>query len=271
MTERLLPRRWTVSTIVLTCGVVLGLVLCYLLAIPFILAIVGSVTLAVLFTPLDTRMRMALRSTGLAAAATVAVVAVIVVVPAFMVVGTLLSEADRSAVLVRSLIDSGTWMRGIERRPWLLSTLRLVNERLDIPELLKGVTSWLAGWSSAFVQGSVTGMLSLMLTFYFLFYLLRDREAIRAAVEDALPLSHAEFAGLADRVVNTIFATVLGMTAVAALQGILGGAMFWLPAPLFWGVLMGLLAVVPFLGAFVIWRRRPCSWHWPAISGRRRY
>ena len=32
--------------------------------------------------------------------------------------------------------------------------------------------------------------------------------------------------------------------------------MFWwldLPAPLFWGVLMGLLAIVRFLGAFVIW------------------
>ena len=32
--------------------------------------------------------------------------------------------------------------------------------------------------------------------------------------------------------------------------------MFWwleIPAPLFWGVVMGLLAVVPFLGAFVIW------------------
>jgi len=32
--------------------------------------------------------------------------------------------------------------------------------------------------------------------------------------------------------------------------------MFWwldLPAPLFWGVLMGLLAIVPFLGALVIW------------------
>lgn len=26
-----------------------------------------------------------------------------------------------------------------------------------------------------------------------------------------------------------------------------------LPAPVFWGVVMGLVAVVPFLGAFVIW------------------
>ena len=95
-----------------------------------------------------------------------------------------------------------------------------------------------------------------MLMFYFLFYLLRDREEITRAAEDALPLSGPEFATLKDRVTNTIHATVLGMAAVSVIQGILGGAMFWwlgLPAPVFWGVLMGLLAVVPFLGAFVIW------------------
>jgi hypothetical protein len=36
----------------------------------------------------------------------------------------------------------------------------------------------------------------------------------------------------------------------------LGGLVFWwlnLPAPAFWGLIMGLLAIVPTLGAFVIW------------------
>jgi predicted PurR-regulated permease PerM len=186
----------------------------------------------------------------------VAVVALIVVVPAFLVIGTLLNEADRSAALIRSLIDSETWMRAIESHPRLAPLLRLINERFDIPDLVKAGTSWLAGWSGAFVQGSFAGLISLMLTFYFLFYLLRDRETIRAAIEEALPLSGAEFSKLAGRVVDTIFATVLGMAAVAMLQGVLGGMMFWwlgLPAALFWGVVMGLLAVVPFLGAFVIW------------------
>ena len=71
-----------------------------------------------------------------------------------------------------------------------------------------------------------------------------------------MPLSAPEFTTLKRRVTSTIHATVLGMAAVSVIQGILGGAMFWwlgLPAPVFWGVLMGLLAVVPFLGAFVIW------------------
>jgi predicted PurR-regulated permease PerM len=32
--------------------------------------------------------------------------------------------------------------------------------------------------------------------------------------------------------------------------------MFWLlglPSPVFWGVIMGMLAIVPFLGAFIVW------------------
>jgi hypothetical protein len=115
----------------------------------------------------------------------------------------------------------------MESRPRLAPLLRLINERFDVPDLVKASTSWLAGWSGAFVQGSLSGTLSLMLTFYFLFYLLRDREAIRAAVEEALHLSETEFSRLADRVVNTITATVLGMAAMAILQGFLGGLMFW--------------------------------------------
>lgn len=191
------PRRQTISTVILTCGVVLGLVLCYFVAIPFVPAIVGSFTLSVIFVPLDTRIRKTVGSVGVSAAATVTVVALVVVIPAFVVIGTLLNEADRSAALIGSLIDSQTWSHAMESRPRLAPLLRLINERFDVPDLVKASTSWLAGWSGAFVQGSFSGTLSLMLTFYFLFYLLRDREAIRAAVEEALPLSETEFSRLA--------------------------------------------------------------------------
>jgi predicted PurR-regulated permease PerM len=49
---------------------------------------------------------------------------------------------------------------------------------------------------------------------------------------------------------------VFGTVVAAMAQGTLGGAMFWLLGfsnPLFWGVVMALLAVVPLLGAFVVW------------------
>ena len=61
---------------------------------------------------------------------------------------------------------------------------------------------------------------------------------------------------LFSRVGDTVYATIYGTLAVAAVQGTLGGLMFWwlgLPAPLLWGLVMGVLAVVPVLGAFIVW------------------
>ena len=60
------------------------------------------------------------------------------------------------------------------------------------------------------------------------------------------------FSGISD----TVHATIYGTFTIAVVQGTLGGLMFWwlgLPAPLLWGIVMALLAVVPVLGAFIIW------------------
>ena len=58
------------------------------------------------------------------------------------------------------------------------------------------------------------------------------------------------------RAIDTIHATMYGTVTCAVVQGTLSGMMFWwldLPAPLLWGVVMGLLAVVPVFGAFIVW------------------
>jgi predicted PurR-regulated permease PerM len=63
------------------------------------------------------------------------------------------------------------------------------------------------------------------------------------------------------RVEDTVYATVYGTLAVSAVQGLLGGLMFWwldLPAPLLWGMVMAVLAVIPVLGAFVVWVPAAC-------------
>jgi predicted PurR-regulated permease PerM len=140
--------------------------------------------------------------------------------------------------------------------PALAPAVEWLNERIDIPEMLRTGSGAIAAWGGSVLRGSLEGMVNLLLTFYFLFYLLRDRETALTATADISPLTRDEFDLLATRVAGTIHATVYGTVAVAALQGLLGGLMFWwlgLPAPVLWGVLMGALAVIPFLGAFVIW------------------
>jgi predicted PurR-regulated permease PerM len=51
-------------------------------------------------------------------------------------------------------------------------------------------------------------------------------------------------------------ASVLGTLLLAALQGLLGGLMFWwlgLPAAMLWGFVMFLLSLLPVVGAAVVW------------------
>jgi predicted PurR-regulated permease PerM len=58
------------------------------------------------------------------------------------------------------------------------------------------------------------------------------------------------------QIADTVHATIYGTVVVAGVQGTLGGLMFWwlgLPTPLLWGLVMALLAVVPVLGAFIVW------------------
>lgn len=214
------------SAVLLTAAVSAGVLLCYLIALPFLPAIVWSVTLAILFAPLDNWLRKVLRAHSLAAAATLAVVACIVVVLAMTVIGFLLNEAVDSAPRLQSVFVAENWTRAINNYPRLAPAIHSAVARLNLPDLLQSAAAWLAGWSGSFVQSSFSSVINLLLTFYFLFYFLRDRKQACSVARNMLPLTATEFTRLIDRISSTIFASIYGTTAVAVLQGGLGGAMF---------------------------------------------
>lgn len=261
MTTASTAANWRLQDLVFAGAIVGGAILCYLLATPFLPALVWAGTLAVLFTRFERRLRRRLNSATASSSLTTLIIAGIVVVPTIAVTGTLLNEAVRGAGVVGPMIDAGAWRRALEGHSRLAPILQWLQERIDLPDLARGLTSTLTAWSGSIVRASFSGILNLLLTFYFLFYFLRDGERMVQSTAAVLPLSAAEFETLSSRAVDTVFATAFGTVAMAALQGSLGGLMFWwlgLTAPVFWGVLMALLAVVPFLGAFIVWAPAAC-------------
>jgi len=131
-----------------------------------------------------------------------------------------------------------------------------IEREIDLPGTAKSLTSWPSATAGSIVKGSVFQVISFVLIFYLLFFFLRDPHAGTAAIRSISPLSDTEMTRLYRRVSDTIHATVYGTLAVSTVQGVLGGLMFWwlgLPGALLWGVVMALLAVVPVLGAFVVW------------------
>jgi predicted PurR-regulated permease PerM len=234
----------------------LGIYLCGLLAAPFLPALAWALALAVLFAPFQKWLESKLAHSGLAAMIAVTVIALIVVVPAVFVAQKLVVQAVKGAQLIESKVSSGEWRRAIEAQPRLAPIADKIEQDLDLQDSVKTLTSWLSTTAGSIVTGSVFQAVNFCIIFYLLFFFLRDRRAALHSLRYLSPLSKAEMEQMFERISGTINATVYGTLAVSAIQGLLGGLMFWwlgLPAPLLWGVVMAILAVIPVLGAFVVW------------------
>lgn len=248
--------RTRVQTAVLATATVLGIYLCYRLAVPFLPALAWAVALAVLFAPLQRRIESRLKRPALAAIVSVLIVGVIVVVPVTFLGRQLVMQAAQGAEVVETKVKSGEWRRALDAQPQLAPIADFIEQQIDLPGTLKTFTTWLSTTAGSIVKGSVFQLIGFFLTFYLLFFFLRDSRAILQSLRSLSPLSDTEMDRLFGRIDDTIHATVYGTLAVAAMQGFLGGLMFWwlgLSAPLLWGVVMAILAVVPLLGAFIVW------------------
>ena len=105
-------------------------------------------------------------------------------------------------------------------------------------------------------QGAADFFLGLLVMLYLLFFLLRDGSALIKRIQDAIPLPPEQERDLFNKFTTSSARPSRAAFFVAALQGALGGLIFWLlglHAPVLWGVVMGLLALLPAVGAALIW------------------
>lgn len=245
-----------VHALVLLAITGVGIYLCLWMSLPFVPALAWALALAVLFAPMQRWLEHRYGRPGLAATACVIAAGILVVVPVMFVADRIAGEVAKWALAVNLLVESGEWRRALEAHPVVAAAVQWIDDQFDLPEVAKGGATWVSVVARSFVQGSFMHLVGLILAFYMLFYFLRDRASALKSLRGMSPLASGDMNRIFTAVGETVHATVYGTFVVAAVQGTLGGLMFWwlgLPAPILWGVVMGLLAVVPVLGAFVIW------------------
>ena len=245
-----------VQTLVLMLATILGIYLCYQLAVPFLSVLVWALTLAVMFTPLQRWLESKLIHPNLAALTSILLIGLIVIIPTLLIGEQLLTQVVKGSQLVETRLNSGEWRRMLETQPQLASIVTKIDQYVNFPDIIKTLNTKLGNAAGDIVKGSIFQLIGLILVFYMLFFLLRDRHWALKSITSLSPLSKAEMDKLFNRVGDTIHATVYGTFAIAAVQGTLGGLMFWwleLPAPFLWGMVMSFLAIVPMLGASIVW------------------
>ncbi len=231
--------------------------LCWWLVKPFVPAIIWALVLTVLAHPLHDRLDVPLRRwPSLSAALSVIVVTVAIALPATLLVRQVGSEAISSIDSARKLFDTDRWKLVIERFPQLEPVTRWIRREIDIDEQVKEATGGVAKGVRGALEKVMDASITALVTLFLLFYFLRDKYRILRAVEQLVPLSPGETGKVRDSIRDTLAAVVFGTLAVAVAQGTLGGLMFWwldLPAPLLWGSVMAILAILPLFGAALIW------------------
>ena len=184
----------------------------------------------------------------------VILIGALVVVPVLLVSGRIIEAVGGGAVAVRDKLASGEWRQVTENDELLAPVSRWVALMDFDGALEESVTAWLLYQRNICERvGTKCGrphrdLLSAVL------FPAGSRGGSELVSRDVSALK-LEMELLFDRVADTVRATLYG-TDGTVVQGTLGGLMFgWLglPMPVFWGVVMGLLAIVPMLGAFVVW------------------
>src|SRR5208282_6273839 len=234
----------------------LGIYLCYRLAQPCIPSLVWAGALALVFTPLHRWIEARLRRPNLAAAVSLTIIGLLVVVPATWFAQQLAQQATMVPENIQRQIAAGKWHVRADEHPQVAHFLAWVEQQVSSPEGAATATIWLKTILSGLVKESAIAAVQVCLTLYFLFYFLRDRVRVLKAIRAVLPLSESETDTLCCRVNDTVHATLYGTLSLSALQGVLGGLMYWwlgVPSPWFWALVAAVFAFVPVVDTFVLW------------------
>jgi predicted PurR-regulated permease PerM len=240
----------------LLAAAAVSLYICYRIVTPFLPALIWAVALAVMAHPVHDWLSRHISLPGAAAFLAVAMVAVVLLGPLVWLSNEVFSEVFSGIDKIQSEASSGRWRRAVERNAKLAPALYWLEKRVNVKEEAKKLADSARERAGPILAGTISSITQLMIALFALFFFLRDRAKVLRSLRSFAPLSEKEINEVFERIRAVIHATIYGTLVVSAVQGALGGLMFWvlgLPAPVLWGTAMAVVAVIPVLGAFVIW------------------
>jgi len=236
------------------------------LLMPFYAAIFWGVMLAILFMPLY---RQLLNKLGgrrnLAALSTLLLCLLGVIAPVTLIAASLVQEGAVFYGAVRSgELDFGGMFEAFVAV--LPASVHGLLERFGVADVsslqtrlsegVVAISQFVAAQALNIGQNTAQFLIGLGIMLYLLYFLLRDGVQLSQHISQAVPLGDVHKRLLLSKFATVVRATIKGNVAVAAVQGTLGGLMFWMSGiqgPLLWGVVMGFLSLLPVVGASLIW------------------
>jgi predicted PurR-regulated permease PerM len=244
-----------IGTWILLAITAVVLYLCWAMVAPFVSVLTWAIALAIMTSPLSGWLRRRFSGT-VTALLVVSLVIVVLALLATVVSHGLINELARGQQTLRAAMQPGAWQHALDSQPWLAGIWRWSAPRLDLEQLAQQASAAVASRLAAGVGKSAVILSEAAMALFVLFFFVRDEKALADAFRGMLPMTKEEIDAVCERVLSAVRASVYGRVLIGAIQGLIGGGIFFavgLPAPLFWALIMGILSILPVLGAFVVW------------------
>ena len=247
--------------VALVAVLVAALYVCWLMFQPFFNVLLWAAVLSVMFYPMHRRILERTKRPSLAAACSTLLVILLILLPVTLVTVAVVRELSGAAAAFQA--SDHSWTQSMPPGvAWLFDRLGQYVD-LDRESARRFVAARMQTWGTALaastlmvVGGAAGAIVQTLLVVFTLFYFFRDGGRIRHAAYEMVPLQRVQWQDILTRTQDVIAATVYGVLAISAIQGVLGTFIFWalgLPSPLLWGVVMFFLSMIPMAGAFLVW------------------
>jgi predicted PurR-regulated permease PerM len=250
----------------LVVAAVLGYALVLIFA-SFIGPIAWAAFLAFLLYPVNLRLRRRVAGNGVAAGVLTFLAPIVILLPLSALsidfvaqISALTQKVQKAAVEldIKSLSDlqQFPWIARIN--VWLEQHAGISAEQLQswLVSGTREVLSRAASLGGGFFLGALGSLLGFAIMLFLLFFFLRDGDEMVARGRHLIPLDEQRKGRLFRQLSGVTRAIVVGTSVTAVLQGLLIGIGFkiaGLPSPVVFGVLSGLLSMLPVGGSALVW------------------
>jgi len=235
--------------------VVTVLAILFLIVKPFLAPLTWAAVLAIFFFPVHGLVRRGIPRPNLASLATVCLVTLLLVLPVISLAPTLTGQT----ISMLSSLSAGEFLpkarlffeESLKRSPVPIGDIQEV-----IDEISRKARAVLAQQSARLAGDLARSLFELVVMLLAMFYLFRDGERVVELLRDLSPWTGEHRDRIMGQVTELVQVTISSSFAVAAVQGLLGGLVFWvvgMPSPMFWGALMALMAFLPVVGPWLVW------------------
>ena len=232
---------------------------------PFINAIFAGIILAYIFYPVYSKINKKINRKNLSSLIVSILVILFLTVPFYFVINTVSREAYTIYIVTRQKVSSGSLISSEceKEADSICGIVNYIEAKFKDPQLryqfdnsIKNASTYIINSTSNLLLSVPSFLLNFFIIIFVMFFFFRDGHIIIDKIEKLLPLKKAHQDYVFKKLNDAMFAVIYGNIIVAVIQGILGGLGFFIfgvHSPIFWGVVMMFLSLIPFGGTSIVW------------------